>query len=113
MNSVEESVMRSGEALQEIREVNLAYLLLAQRLVRENLPEAMFRLGLSKEVAKILARLTLAQVVRLAASDMALCQFRFENPVLLSNLTHAARSHDMQQFHAAILLAQQPVESMK
>nr|WP_144834998.1 flagellar transcriptional regulator FlhD [Cupriavidus gilardii] len=104
--------MESSEVLQEIREVNLAYLLLAQRLVRENHLEAMFRLGVSKEIADILAKLTPAQLVKLAASNMVLCRFRFDDHALLSTLTHTAKSHDMQQIHAAILLARQPVESI-
>jgi flagellar transcriptional activator FlhD len=104
--------LESSEVLQEIREVNLAYLLLAQRLVRENQLEAMFRLGVSKEIADILAKLTPAQLVKLAASNMVLCRFRFDDHALLSTLTHTAKSHDMQQIHAAILLARQPVESL-
>lgn len=104
--------LESSEVLQEIREVNLAYLLLAQRLVRENQLEAMFRLGVSKEIADILAKLTPAQLVKLAASNMVLCRFRFDDHALLSSLTHTAKSHDMQQIHAAILLARQPVESL-
>ncbi len=104
--------LESSEVLQEIREVNLAYLLLAQRLVRENQVEAMFRLGVSKEIADILAKLTSAQLVKLAASNMVLCRFRFDDHALLSTLTHTAKSHDMQQIHAAILLARQPVESL-
>jgi len=36
----------------------------------------MFRLGLSAELADLLAGLTLAQIVKLAASDQLLCFFR-------------------------------------
>jgi flagellar transcriptional activator FlhD len=104
--------LENSEILQEIREVNLAYLLLAQRLVRENQLEAMFRLGVSKEIADILVKLTPAQLVKLAASNMVLCRFRFDDHTLLSTLTHTAKSHDMQQIHAAILLARQPVEAI-
>ena len=59
-----------------------------------------------------LANLTLAQTVKLAASNQMLCRFRFDDHALLSTLTHTAKSHDMQQIHAAILLARQPVESL-
>ena len=38
--------------LAEIREVNLSYLLLAQRLLQEDRVSAMYRLGLSEQVAK-------------------------------------------------------------
>ncbi len=97
--------------LDEIREVNLAYLLLAQQLVHENKLEAMYRLGVDNEIAGIIAKLTPAQLVKLAASNMVLCRFRFDDHALLSTLTHNTKGHDMQQMHAAILLARQPVES--
>lgn len=38
----------------EIGDLNLAYLLLAQRLVREDVASAMFRLGMSRELADLL-----------------------------------------------------------
>ncbi|WP_454753989.1 flagellar transcriptional regulator FlhD [Cupriavidus necator] len=100
-----------GRFLDEIRDVNLAYLLLAQQLVRENQLEAMYRLGVGKEIADVLAKLTPAQLVKLAASNMVLCRFRFDDHALLSTLTHNPKGHEMQQMHAAILLARQPVES--
>ena len=43
---------------------------------------------------------------------MVLCRFRFDDHALLSSLTHTAKGHDMQQTHAAILLARQPLESL-
>jgi len=99
--------------LEEIREVNLAYLLLAQRLLRENKQEGMFRLGLSKEIAEILTKLTPAQTIKLATFKSVLCQFRFKDQSLLSRITEPTKCDNMRRFHAAILLAQQPVESIK
>ncbi len=40
--------MKSCDALESIREINLSYLMLAQRLLREDRPAGMFRLGLSE-----------------------------------------------------------------
>ena len=37
----------SSDTLNEIKEVNLSYLLLAQRLVREDKATGMFRMGIS------------------------------------------------------------------
>ena len=53
----------------EISDLNLTYLLLAQRLVREDVATAMFRLGLSREVADLLGNLSVSQIVKLAASS--------------------------------------------
>src|SRR3546814_6225145 len=46
--------------------VNLSYLLLAQRMLRDDYAASMFRLGFSNEVADILMRLSPAQLVKLA-----------------------------------------------
>ncbi|MDR6422621.1 hypothetical protein J2801_004913 [Paraburkholderia phenoliruptrix] len=58
--------MNSSELLDSIHEINLSYLMLAQRMWLEDRSVAMFRLGLSPEVATILSNLTLAQVIKLS-----------------------------------------------
>ena len=102
--------MESSDFLHDINDFNLTYLLLAQRLVRENQLEAMYRLGVSRDIANILETLTSAQLVKLARTNIVLCRFRVDDHGLLSSLIN--KRHDIQQFHAAILLAQQPVESL-
>ncbi|SDV46651.1 flagellar transcriptional regulator FlhD [Chitinasiproducens palmae] len=102
----------SQSTLDEVRELNLSYLLLAQRLLREDKASAMFRLGLASEVADVLTALSLAQTVRLASSSQLLCRFRFDDHALLSSLTHATRSADTAASHAAILLAGQSAEQI-
>ena len=99
---------RSSETLESIREINLSYLMLAQRMLREDKPVGMFRLGLSSELADLLGGLSLAQIVRLAASDQLLCFFRFDDHAMLSALTQTTRHTDVATTHAAILLAGQP-----
>ncbi|MFP3624382.1 flagellar transcriptional regulator FlhD, partial [Burkholderia sp. SIMBA_051] len=42
---------RSSETLDSIREINLSYIMLAQRMLREDKAVGMFRLGLSSELA--------------------------------------------------------------
>ena len=97
----------------EIGDLNLTYLLLAQRLVREDVATAMFRLGLSREVADLLGNLSLSQIVKLAASSLLLCRLRFDDHPILSALTQDGKSMALQQAHAAILLAGQQVEAMQ
>ena len=94
----------------EIGDLNLAYLLLAQRLVREDVATAMFRLGMSRELADLLGNLSLSQVVKLSASSLLLCRFRFDDHPILSALTHQGKNLDLQQAHTAILLSSQQVE---
>ncbi|CAG9231191.1 MULTISPECIES: flagellar transcriptional regulator FlhD [Paraburkholderia] len=99
---------RSSETLESIREINLSYLMLAQRMLREDKPVGMFRLGLSSELADLLSNLSLAQIVKLAASDQLLCLFRFDDHAMLSALTQTSRHANVAATHAAILLAGQP-----
>ncbi len=93
----------------EIGDLNLAYLLLAQRLVREDVASAMFRMGMSRELADLLGNMSLAQIVKLAASSLLLCRFRFDDHPILSALTHDMKTMTLQQAHTAILLSGQPV----
>lgn len=96
--------------LAEIREVNLSYLLLAQRLLNEDYSGAMFRLGFSAEVADLLRRLTLSQTVKLASSSSLLCRFRFDEGSLLAALRQDALGGVLQQAHTTLLLATQQAE---
>lgn len=97
----------------EIGDLNLAYLLLAQRLVREDVATAMFRLGMSRQLADLLGNLSLSQIVKLSASSLLLCRFRFDDHPILSALTHDGKSLALQQAHAAILLSGQQVEAVR
>ncbi len=100
------SATTHSDMLSEIKEVNLSYLLLAQRLLREDKSTGMFRMGISEQLAEVLANLTLAQTVRLAASNQVLCRFRFDDHAILGALADKGKSA---QTHTAILMAGQPV----
>jgi flagellar transcriptional activator FlhD len=99
--------------LAEIRDVNLSYLLLAQRLLHEDRVTAMYRLGLSEQVAQVLSSLTLAQAVKVASSSHLLCRFRFDDHTILATLADKDRSAVHTQAHAAILLADSPLEQIR
>ncbi|MBB4517292.1 flagellar transcriptional regulator FlhD [Paraburkholderia fungorum] len=96
----------------EIRELNMSYLLLAQRMLREDRDIGMFRLGISAEVAGILGSLTIAQVMRIANINQLLCRFRMDDRAFLSALADKGRSEVQQTRHAAILMAGQPAEQL-
>ncbi|MFL9873789.1 flagellar transcriptional regulator FlhD [Paraburkholderia megapolitana] len=102
----------NSEMLTEIREVNLSYLLLAQRLLREDKQTGMFRMGISDQLADVLASLSLAQTVKLAASNQVLCRFRFDDHAILTSLADKGKTSAVAQAHSAILMASQPVEQL-
>ncbi len=92
--------------LNDIHEINLSYLMLAQRLLREDPATGMARLGLDQEVADLLAQLSPAQLVRLAGSSSVICGFRMNDYDMLNALTKDVLGGILQQAHSAILLAQ-------
>jgi flagellar transcriptional activator FlhD len=104
--------MKSTDTYNDIKEVNLAYMMLAQNMVRSDKEAAIFRLGISEEIADILARLTPGQVLKMASSEMLLCSFRFEDSLLLDLLANHERDRGVGHVHAAILAAGRPVEAV-
>ena len=104
--------MKSTDTYNDIKEVNLAYLMLAQSMVRADRPAAIFRLGISEEIADVLHRLTPGQVLKMASTDMLLCSFRFDDTLLIDLLVNHERDRGVGHVHAAILAAGKPVEAM-
>lgn len=104
--------MKSTDTYNDIKEVNLAYLMLAQNMVRSDREAAIFRLGISEEIADILERLTPGQVLKMAGSDMLLCSFRFDDALLLDLLSNHERDRGVGHVHAAILAAGRAVETV-
>src|SRR5450755_4218072 len=97
--------LKTDQMLQDIREANMTYLILAQAMIRQDKPEAMYRLGVSEEVATILEQLSTGQVLKIASSNMLVCCFRFENQMVWDLLTSHSRDLGVSGVHAAILTA--------
>lgn len=104
--------MKTTDTYNDIKEVNLSYLMLAQNMVRSDREGAIFRLGISEEIADVLARLTPGQVLKMASSDMLLCSFRFDDTLLLDLLANHERDRGVGHLHATILAAGRPVASL-
>ncbi len=99
--------MKLDEMLAEMREVNLSYLMLAQSMIRHDKTTAVFRLGISQDVAELIEALTPAQVLKLADSGMLMSRFRFDDGAVLNMLTNYTKDRTLAQSHAAILMAGQ------
>ncbi|HBH68231.1 MAG TPA: flagellar transcriptional regulator FlhD [Erwinia persicina] len=97
--------MGTSELLKHIYDINLSYLLLAQRLINQEKASAMFRLGIDEPMADALAGLTLPEMVKLAETNQLVCQFRFNDHTSISRLTQESRVDDLQQIHTGILLS--------
>ncbi|MEW6414501.1 MAG: flagellar transcriptional regulator FlhD [Pseudomonadota bacterium] len=99
--------MKMDEMLDEMRDVNLSYLMLAQSMIRQDKATAVFRLGISQDVADLIENLTPAQILKLAGSGMLVSRFRFDDGMVLNMLTSYTKDRAMAQSHAAILMAGQ------
>lgn len=99
--------------LSDIQEVNLSYLLLAQRLLRDNFAAGMYRLGFDDDVAETVMKLSPAQLIKLASSSTLLCAFRLNDYELLSTLTQDVLGGVLQQAHSTILLSQRAVKNIE
>lgn len=100
--------MNAEQILAEIREANLSYLMLAQSLIRTDIDQALYRLGINEDTAKLLNTLTPAQMMKIAGGNTLLCRFRMDDDIVWSLLTshgkHAA-NESVNRLHASILMA--------
>jgi flagellar transcriptional activator FlhD len=101
--------MNDEQLSNDIRDANLTYLMLAQSVIRKDKAVALFRLGISEESADLIAALSPAQILKIAASPMLLCRFRVDDDVVWGLLTnHTATKVDndaTSRLHASILMA--------
>jgi flagellar transcriptional activator FlhD len=104
--------METEHMMEEIREINLRYMLLAQRMLREDKASASYRLGLGREVADILCELTPGQVLKMAGSGVLLPRFRFDDRLILDMLANYRGERTMTNTHAAILMAGLPAATI-
>lgn len=86
-----------------IRDFNLGYLMMAQKLIYENKPAAIVSLGINEGIADLISKLKTDQICDLANSPIALTSFRIEGRMLeiLQNGSQSA------PIHAAIFMTAQ------
>lgn len=104
--------MKLDEMMEEMRDVNINYLMLAQNMIQHDKTTAVFRLGISQDVADLIEALTPAQILKLAASGMLVSRFRFDDGVVLNMLTSYTKDRVLAHSHAAILMASQAAVAM-
>lgn len=103
--------MQINNLVDEIHELNLAYLLLAQRLINEDRDAAKFRLKIDDEMADLIQELNARQLTRLSRVNQLLCHFGHDSAEHLRQLTHNPREQGLAQFHASLLMASRPAAS--
>ena len=78
--------------LAEVKYVNLSYVLLVQRLLREDKAMGMSSMSISEKAANVILNLTMAQADRLASSLQLLCRLRFSDHAILSAIADEGRA---------------------
>ncbi len=78
--------MNANQVHEEIKETNLAFMLIAQQMIRGDKQAATKDFGVSEELAELVAGLSPAQLLKMSASNMLLCCFRFDERLLLNML---------------------------
>ena len=98
----------------EIRDANLCYLILAQRLIRADRAQALYRLGISEEVAALIDALASTQMIKIASGNTLMCRLRFDEEAIWSLLADHGRVRgeggeskdgNASRLHASILMA--------
>ncbi len=97
--------MKRRDFQDEIKELNLAFLMLAQQMLRDDRETAMFRLGIGEDVAHLIEGLSSTRLVRMATGQMLLPSFRFDDPMLAGLLAGEGRDPASASLHAAIIAA--------
>ncbi|PCF94000.1 flagellar transcriptional regulator FlhD [Vreelandella nigrificans] len=104
--------MSQTNFLDEIEEINLAYLLLAQRLLNEDREAAMFRLKIDNELADLLVSLNAWQLTRLARTNQLICRFSQASGQRLRQIMENPRDQGLSGLHASLLSACEPFGSL-
>nr|WP_254226344.1 flagellar transcriptional regulator FlhD [Burkholderia multivorans] len=76
--------------LGEILELNLTYLLLAQRELKRDFQAACNAFNFSTELAQVLANLTAQQIKKLATTNGLLLRFNWNDALILERLANKA-----------------------
>lgn len=104
--------IENNEQLQSIHNVNLSYLLLVQRLIRDDKFLATFRLGLNDATIEILKDLSLPQLIKLSSTGQLICRLRLDNEDVIECLTKDSRIDALQRIHTGIILSTELLDSL-
>lgn len=97
--------MQYSNLMDEIEELNLTYLLLAQRMLDADRVAAMFRLKIDEEMADLLLSLSSKQLARLSRTNQLLCHFGYQGAERLRQVVDNPRDQGLGCFHASLLMA--------
>jgi flagellar transcriptional activator FlhD len=101
--------MDDPNLVNEIAELNLTYLLLAQRMLTADRASAMFRLHINDAMADYLSSLSASDLAKLSRTNQLLCTFSYARAEQLQAVTHPVRDQGLNGFHSSLLMASNAV----
>lgn len=104
--------MKRENFQEALREINLAYLMLAQQMLKADPETACFRLGISEEVAQIISDLSVTGLVKMANSQTMLFRMSFDDATLARLKAGEGRDETIAGLHASILSASRIREAL-
>ena len=83
-----EHKMNNEQISQEIRDTNLSYLMLAQRIIRHNRGDANLRLGITDDSIEMIEILSPAQIQNISKSPMLICRYQADDEMVWNLITN-------------------------
>ena len=105
MDFYSESVALNDEITREISEINLAYILLAQKMVKQDKAASMIRLGIGGKLADMLANMTITQLIKLSNSKFLIFSPRLNDEASIHAVGNDEKDSALQRAHMSILMA--------
>lgn len=99
------SVSLTEEIAREISEINLAYILLAQKMVKQDKASSMIRLGIGEKLADMLANMTITQLIKLSNSKFLIFSPRLNDEASIHAVGNDEKDSALQRAHMSILMA--------
>ncbi len=96
----------------DIREVNLSYLLVARQLVRLDFEAGCLKLGVDAGAGEVLRDLSFAQIRSLADTSFPVVALRIKDAELLRSLSAGSVNRVVQRMRTMTALAQAPVAAI-
>lgn len=97
--------MRSTSLVEEIQDLNLAYLLLARRLLAEDRSTALLRLKITEEQADMLEDMNVRQLTQISRANQLICHLGLSSVEQLRQIVDNPREHGLSHLHSSLLMA--------
>ena len=105
VNINDNSIALNSEIAREINDINLAYILLAQKMVKQDKAASMIRLGIGAKLADMLANMSITQIIKLSNSKFLIFSPRLDDEASIHAVGNEDKDSALQRAHMSILMA--------